>query len=102
MHAALEAVENVFDPVFVPIAQDRLGQRQPLWCRVGDKGLPAEPCGEGDDGVFLAGNAGDVVADVLTHLLHTLRRAAAPTDVVVCCSTCRSQATVSKPSTRCS
>src|SRR6266849_9480787 len=82
MHAALEAVENAFDPVFVTIAQDRIGQRQPLLCRVGDKGLPAEPCGEGGNGVFLAGNAGDVVADVLTYLPSTLRRASAPADVV--------------------
>ena len=67
--------------VFVPIAQDRIGQRQPLLGRIGDKGLPAEPCGEGGDGVFLAGDAGDVVADVFTHLLRTLRRASTPADV---------------------
>ena len=31
MHAALEAVEDAFNAVFVAIAQHRLLQRQPLW-----------------------------------------------------------------------
>ena len=62
MHAALEAIENAFDPVFVPIAQDRIGQRQPLLGRVGDKGPPAEPGGAGGDGVFLTSRPGMSIA----------------------------------------
>ena len=45
-HTALEAVEDALDAVFVAIAQDRLGQRQPLWRGVGDQGLPTKARGQ--------------------------------------------------------
>src|SRR5438128_9348297 len=51
MHAALEAVKDAFNTVFVAIAQHRLLQRQPLWRRIGDKGLPAKTLTERGDGV---------------------------------------------------
>ena len=51
MDAALEAIEEAFDTVLVGVAQHRLLQRQPRVYRVGDKGPPTEPLGEGGDGV---------------------------------------------------
>src|SRR5207245_10551710 len=75
MDAALEAIEEAFDTVFVAVAQHRLLQRQPRVHRVGDKGLPTELLGEGGDGVYMAGNAGDVGANGLAHRPLSARRA---------------------------
>src|SRR5204863_4115031 len=78
MHAALEAVEDAFDTVCVAIAQHRLLQRSLLWCRIGDKGLPAKTLPESGDGVFLASDVGNVVAGFLDHPLLAMHRAAPP------------------------
>src|SRR5438876_1290799 len=82
MHAALEAVEEAFDPVFVAIAHDGIAQRQPLWRRMRDEGFPATAVREGADGAFLAGDAGEVRAAVLRDPLLTRCRASSPTDVM--------------------
>ena len=82
MHAALEAVEDAFDTVFVAIAQDGIAQRKPLWRRIRDEGFPAKALREGSDGAFLAGDAGEVIADVLRYPLLTRCRASSPPDVV--------------------
>src|SRR2546426_6714620 len=82
MDATLEAVEDPFDAVFIAIAQHRILQRQPLLPRIGDKGLPAEPLAEIGDGVFLAGDAGDVVAGLLDDPLWTARRASTPAHIL--------------------
>ena len=50
--------------------------------RVGDKGLPTEPLGEGGDGVSLASNAGDVGANGLEHPLLTARSAPASAHIL--------------------
>src|SRR5437773_12125001 len=82
MDAALEAIEEAFDTVCVAVAQHRLLQRQPRVHRVGDKGLPTEPLGEGGDGVSLASNAGDVGANGLEHPLLTARSAPASAHIL--------------------
>src|ERR687896_1676139 len=76
MDAALEAVEDAFDPVFVAIAQHRRLQRQLLWGRIGNKGLPAKTLTESGDGVCLARDLGDVVAGFLDHPLLAVHSAA--------------------------
>src|SRR5207253_648680 len=78
MHAALEAVEEAFDTVFVAIAQHRLLQRQPLWRRIGDKGLPAKTLTESGNGICLASDVGHVGAGFLDHPLLAVHRAASP------------------------
>src|SRR6266487_125659 len=65
MDAAFEAIEDTFDAVFIAVAQDRLLQRQPRPWSIGHKSLPAEPLGEGGNGLSLAGDVGDVVAGFL-------------------------------------
>src|SRR5258706_5348806 len=82
MDAALETIAEAFDTVFVAVTQHRLLQRQPRVHRVGDKGLPTEPLGEGGDGVSLAGNAGDGVAHGLEHPLLTARSAPASAHIL--------------------
>src|SRR5919202_5979641 len=81
MDAALEAVKDAFDPVFVAIAQHRLLQRQPLGSRIGDKGLPAKTLPASGDGVGLARDVGNVVAGFLDHALLAVPRAAPPADL---------------------
>src|SRR5713101_1535716 len=79
---ALEAVEDAFHAVFMTIAQHRLLQRQLLWCRIGDKGLPAKTLTESGDGVCLASDVGNVVAGFLDHPLLAVHRAAPPADIL--------------------
>jgi hypothetical protein len=68
MPAALEAVEEAFDTVFMAIAHDGIAQRKPLWRRMRDEGFPAKALREGADRAFLAG---EVRADVLRDPLLT-------------------------------
>src|SRR5207244_12743256 len=82
MDTALEAVEDALNAVFVAIAQHRCLQRQPRGPRIGDKGLPAKTCGESSNGVCLARDAGDVVADFLKHTLLAVHRATPPAHVL--------------------
>jgi hypothetical protein len=79
---ALEAIENAFNAVFVAIAQHRILQRQPLWPRIGDKGLPAKTLAASGDGVFLASDVGYLVAGFLDHALLAAQRASTPAHVV--------------------
>src|SRR3989442_1407911 len=79
---ALEAVENPFDAVCVAIAQDRVGQRQPLLRGIGDKRFPTEACFEGGDRAVMTRYRGDLIADLLDHPLVALGRASAPAHVV--------------------
>src|SRR6516225_6528878 len=76
MHAALKAVEDAFDLVFVAIAQHRRLQRQLRGCRMGHKGLPAKTLLESSDDVCLARDLGDVVAGLLDHPLLAVHSAA--------------------------
>src|SRR4029434_8552356 len=76
MHAALEAVEDAFDTVFVAIAQHCLLQRQLLGRGIGDKALPAKTSAESGDGVCLASDVGNVVAGFLDHPLLPVHSAA--------------------------
>src|SRR5438128_5654785 len=78
MDPALEALEDAFHPVFVTIPQHRLLQRQPCWPCIGDKRLPAQTLAASGEGVFLASDLGDVVADFLMHPLLAVLRAASP------------------------
>src|SRR5262249_22712769 len=82
MHAALEAVEDAFNAVFIPIVQHRILQRQPFWLRIGDKGLPAQTLAKRGDGVCLARDVGYLVADFLDHALLTAARAPPPSHVL--------------------
>src|SRR6266446_5217847 len=78
LEATLEAVEDPFHAVFIAIAQHRLLQREPFGPAIGETSLPAVPLAETGDGVFLPGDAGDVVAGLLDDPLSTARRAPAP------------------------
>src|SRR5919201_6808245 len=78
MDAAFEAIEDTFDAAFIAVAQDRLLQRQPRPWRIGHKSLPAEPLGEGGNGLSLTGDVGDVVAGFLHHALLATHSTASP------------------------
>src|SRR5713101_2835437 len=81
MDAALEAVEDAFNAVFVAIAQHRMRQRQPLLPHIGDKGLPAKTLTEIGNFVLLASDVGDVGAGFLDHPLLAAQRASTPAHV---------------------
>src|SRR5262249_22584320 len=82
MDPALEAVEDAVHAVCVAITHPRLLQRQPLLSRIGDKRLPAETLAMSGNGVFLASDAGDVVAGFLDHPLLAVHSASTSTHVL--------------------
>src|SRR2546428_10504692 len=82
MDPALEALEDAFHTVFVTITQHRILQRQPRWLRIGDKRLPAKTLAACGDGVCLASDLGDMVADVLRDSLLAVLRGASPPHLV--------------------
>src|SRR5262249_62120148 len=78
----LDALDNVSIAVSVETSQHRLLQEQPLWPRIGDKGLPAKTLAASSDGVFLASDVGYLVAGFLDHAFLAAQRASTPAHVL--------------------